>query len=200
MEQELAGLPPLHRVAFAASLCERLLPNYSAFARDGGWGDPSILRVALDEVWQILQGKPLDELKIHQLMEDCSNIYPSGDDSYDSHYLPEAEAAVIAITNTLYLCLDPTPERTIGVAMQAQETLFSFINLLVSLKDPLSWDKKTLAEQRKEVVIHPFTVREMTKQSEDLQQLKETGTLDRNFLEWLRTSFDNGGKSLIDLS
>jgi hypothetical protein len=70
----------------------------------------------------------------------------------------------------------------------------------VSLKDPLSWDKKTLAEQRKEVVIHPFTVREMTKQSEDLQQLKETGTLDRNFLEWLRTSFDNGGKSLIDLS
>jgi hypothetical protein len=69
LKKELEGISPLHRVAFAASLCERVLPNYSAFSREEGWGDPSVLRAALDEVWQILLGKPLDESKIHQLME-----------------------------------------------------------------------------------------------------------------------------------
>ena len=39
----------------------------------------------------------------------------------------------------------------------------------------------------------------MAKQSEDLQCLKEIPTLNREILDWLRTSFDNDGKSLIDL-
>ncbi|OYD99067.1 hypothetical protein CDG77_03140 [Nostoc sp. 'Peltigera membranacea cyanobiont' 213] len=47
---------------------------------------------------------------------------------------------------------------------------------------------------------HPFTVREMAKQSEDLQRLRETPTLTGEFLQWLRTSSKNGGKSLLDLS
>ncbi|WP_449418921.1 YjaG family protein [Phormidium nigroviride] len=200
LEKELEKLPPLHRIAFAASICERMLPNYSAFTREVGWGNPSILRVALDEVWQILQGKPLDEPKIYQLMEECSNNSPSGDDSYNSHYLPEAEVTVIAISNTLYLCLEPTPQRTIGVARQAEETLFSFISFLASLKAFGSWDKKTLAEQTKEVASHQFTVREIAKQKEDLQRLKKVEILDREFLESLRASFNNSGRSLIDLS
>jgi uncharacterized protein len=40
----------------------------------------------------------------------------------------------------------------------------------------------------------------MAKQSEDLQRLKQAEELDRDFVEWLRTSFDNDGKSLIDLA
>ncbi len=55
-------------------------------------------------------------------------------------------------------------------------------------------------EHKKEIASHPFVVREKAKQNEDFQQLKEVETLDRDFLEWLCTSFDNGGKSLLDLS
>ncbi|MEH1887011.1 DUF416 family protein [Nostoc sp.] len=47
---------------------------------------------------------------------------------------------------------------------------------------------------------HPFTIREMAKQSEDLQHLQETPTLTTEFLQRLRTSSENGGKSLLDLS
>ena len=46
---------------------------------------------------------------------------------------------------------------------------------------------------------HPLLIREIAKQNEDLQRLQETQTLDREFLEWLRTSFDNDGKSNVDL-
>ena len=57
LEQQLENLPGLHRVAFAAACCERMLPNYSAFCRMYDLGNPSVLRNALDEVWEILQGK-----------------------------------------------------------------------------------------------------------------------------------------------
>ena len=54
LEKELKKLPHLHRVAFATSICERMLPIYNAFCRMENWGDPSVLRKALDEIWQIL--------------------------------------------------------------------------------------------------------------------------------------------------
>jgi hypothetical protein len=39
LEKELEDLPGLHRVAFAAACCERMVPNYSAFYRMYDWGD-----------------------------------------------------------------------------------------------------------------------------------------------------------------
>ncbi len=80
LEKEIEGLPPLHQVAFAASCCERLLPNYNVFSRLESWGNPSVLRTSLDEVWQILQGKQVDAATIRQLVEDCADVIPDSDD------------------------------------------------------------------------------------------------------------------------
>ncbi|HAG81307.1 MAG TPA: hypothetical protein DCL61_09060, partial [Cyanobacteria bacterium UBA12227] len=66
LAQELEGLSPIHRVAFAAACCERMLPNYNTFCRQVDWGDPSVPRKALDEVWQILQGKPASAVRVEQ--------------------------------------------------------------------------------------------------------------------------------------
>ncbi len=49
------------------------------------------------------------------------------------------------------------------------------------------------------IACHPLAVREMAKQSKDLRFLKQAEKLNPDFVEWLRTSFDNDGKSLIDL-
>jgi uncharacterized protein YjaG (DUF416 family) len=202
VEKELTRLPPLHRVAFAASCCERLLPNYSAFAREEGWGNPAVLRTALDEVWQILQGKPADAARIGQLREDC--IHAMKYDEYDeeilkSEYNYEAEQAAIAIYNALEACLDPTPQLAVEVARCVVNTVDEFIRALKEIANP-SWYKKPYEEQEEEIAHHPFIIREIAKQREDLQRLKEVETLDRDFLEWLRTSFDNEGRSAIDLS
>ncbi|MGE5658460.1 MAG: DUF416 family protein [Actinomycetota bacterium] len=59
--------------------------------------------------------------------------------------------------------------------------------------------ERALKDIHDELANHPLTIRERTKQNEDLRCLKEIETLDRDFLEWLRTSFDNAGRSLIDL-
>ena len=199
MEKELEELPPSHRVVFAASCCERLLPNYSAFGREEGWGDFTILRTALDEVWQILQGKPLNVTEISQLIENCVDAVPDADD-VSSSYIAEAQEAASAIGVTIQLCLDPTPQDAIAVVRAVKETLFGFVDWIEESKDPTGWGEKPYAELTKEIDNHPFSVREMAKQREDLQRLKEVETLDREFLERLRTSSHNNGKSLIDLS
>ncbi|MBC6423541.1 MAG: DUF416 family protein [Hormoscilla sp. SP5CHS1] len=60
-------MPQIHRLAFAAACCERLLPTYNAFCRRENWGNPALLRKALDEVWQVLQGKSVDAARISEL-------------------------------------------------------------------------------------------------------------------------------------
>ena len=40
----------------------------------------------------------------------------------------------------------------------------------------------------------------MAKQTEDLRRLQSTPDLTPEFLDWLRTSSENGGKSLLNLS
>ncbi len=201
LEKELEGLPPLRRIAFAVSCCERVLPNYNAFSRMENWGAPSVVRTALDEVWQILQGKPVDAALIRQLIKDCENIIPDSDDFTGSNliYDVEAQEAAIAICNTLEACLDPTPQQIIRVANCVTNTIDAFL-LSEAESFNVSESKNGLEKLKEAIASHPLAVREMAKQSEDLQRLKDTATLDRDFLEWLGTSFDNDGKSLIDLA
>ena len=117
--KELEELPPFHRVAYGASICERLLPNYNPFTREEGW-DGSVLRTALDEVWQIVRGKPVDESKIRELISCCEKKNPDSDEvKVAGISIFGAQEAAIAICNILHACLDPTYQMVVGVAVHA---------------------------------------------------------------------------------
>lgn len=122
LERELAQLPPLHRVAFAAACCERLLPNYDAFCRMYDWGNPEVPRAALNEVWEILAGKPVAPSTVLQLREYCSreDVFPDslelGDDCL------EPQEVLIALRATLQAYIEPTVQNIIQVAKCARNT------------------------------------------------------------------------------
>ena len=186
LEQELAKLPRFHRVAFAASCCERILPVYNFFCKmyhDSG--DPRILRTALDEVWQILQGKPIDAAIIEQFFYDLSqeDIFPN-DLDYASVECFWAKVAVLAISYTLQLILEHNLQLIIWIVKQARD--------MIEIK--IGEDEY----DEEDIVSHHFAIREIAKETEDLEQLKLNPTLEPDFIEWLRTSSYNGGKSLID--
>ncbi|MDB9514035.1 DUF416 family protein [Kamptonema animale CS-326] len=200
LEKELEKLPPLHRIAFAASICERMLPNYYAFAREEGEGNPSILRTSLDEVWQILQGKAVEVEIIKLLIRNCQEAIVPGDYVLESRYSAESHLAVVAISSTLKACLDSDNiEAIIKVVKVVGDTIFGFLDIEKEITEQ-DWLQKSWKVQVEEISKHPFTLREIAKEKEDIQRLKEVETLDREFLESLRTSFNNGGRSLIDLS
>jgi uncharacterized protein len=190
LEKELEGLSTLHRIAFAAACCERLLPNYNAFAREENWGDPFVLRTALDEVWQILQGKPVDVATIQQLKDTCNSddIVPNSEEF--SGYVGQAQEAASAIYYTLDACIEPTLQHIMEVAERVAFAIEGFTDYDDSMETK---------EYIETIARHPFAVREMKRQNEDLQRLKNTEELDRDLLEWLRISSYNDGKSLIDL-
>lgn len=200
LEKQLDRLSAVHRIAFAASCCERLFPNYCVFAREEKWGNPSVLRKALNEVWESLEKKAFDRTKIHALMEDCLAEAPDSDDVSISAYDFEAQSVVAAICLTLKACLDPDTKLILKVEQPVGDTLFAGVELIEESTDPLGWEVKTLEQKFKIIASHPLAVREMAKQNQGLQKLRESDRLSPELLEWLRTSSYNNGKSLIDLS
>ncbi|AFZ28095.1 hypothetical protein Cylst_6127 [Cylindrospermum stagnale PCC 7417] len=201
LEEELKQIPTQHQLAFAASICERLIPNYKAFCQNlvEPWGNPSVPKEALDEVWQILAGKPLDPVLISQLRDECGqdDIFPDDLDFGDDCY--EAQETLIAIRAILAACIEPDLQLIIEVAKHARNIIEAYI----PYKDEnfkLTLEKDGEEKFYESIANHPFAVREIAKQTEDLQRLKVIQTLDKFFLEWLRTSSENCGKSLIDLA
>ncbi len=167
--------------------------------QEDGWGDPSILRNALNEVWLFLEGQPVNAEQIRQLLKVCEEAVPNADDVSGSQYDVEAQEAASAICFTLKGCLDPKPKNIIKVPKCVMNTIDRYLSAMKDIEDPNWWDEKSLEEQKEEFTKHLFAIREIAKQSEDLQRLKNVEKLDHNFIQWLRTSFNNQGKSLIDL-
>jgi uncharacterized protein YjaG (DUF416 family) len=197
VEKKLEALSPPHRIAFAVACCERLFPNYGVFLqeiREQGWNDQDPMRNALDEIWGFLSGKEVNVAKFNQLLSHCEE-FPYG---YENEETAESQRAIWSIVNTLELCLEPTSKNAISIVRHVHETLFEYLDCEMCQSDK-DWSNKSHSEIKEIIANHPFTVKEMAKQSEDLQNLKKTPTLSPEFLRRLRTSSENGGKSLIDL-
>ena len=204
LEKELKKLPPLHRLAFAASMGERAMPTYNAFVREEGWGNPTVLREALDEIWEIVLGKSVNKAKIEQLMLNIDAVTPHEDDFSGSKYCFNAVEAVDVTYTILNIIVDSATSLEESnfalVAISIRQAIAGFIIIEKDIEGDPSWFEKTLEEEYQAIASHPFAVREIAKESEDLQRLKEVETLDEDFVEWLRFSFDNDGKSVLDLS
>lgn len=200
LEKELEALPPFHQLAFAAACCERLLPNYYIFAREESRTDQKLLRKALDEVWQILLKKELDINTIRQLILKCDEIFSDEEDTYDGTYGNEALKAYAAIYYTLEFCLEQNNRQLLLIVSQIKNTLYEYLQWRFHEEQYPYWDEKPLSEQKEIIAAHPLSVREMVIQAEHLQRLKKQTYLDHDFLEWLRISSYNEGKSLLDLA
>ena len=157
LEKELEKLSPLHRIAFTASGCERLLPNYNAFSREENWGDPSILRKALDEVWQILRGKPIDVEALSQLIIDCysDDMVPHSEDF--SGYVMEARGVCTAIYHTLNACIDCQTKTIVEAVTRLAFAIEFYENLNEDLN--VDVDKLEYSEYIEAIAKHPLALR-----------------------------------------
>jgi uncharacterized protein len=200
VEPELELLPFLHQVAFAAACCERLLPNYNLFSREADWGNALLLRSALDEVWQILQGKAIDIDFLGKMCNDCEENIPYDDDKLCSAYILEAQRASAAICCLLDICVEEDPEQIPWITMQVKETLNEYLEWHLEQSLGTSWEQLSEAKKVDAIDNHHLTLREIARQEEDLQKLQAATNLDPDLLKWLRNASYNDGKSLIDLS
>lgn len=207
--QELHALPLKHRVAFTASCCERLFPNYQAFTVMENWGNPKILRQALDEVWRFLKGDALSKEHIHGLIRACEAVIPDTED-FTTIFTGAAVNAGAAIIYTLESCLDGSPERLALVGRVAITTLYEYLDIVNDLTDgwdllaPTEWAQLTpsmrieLEKHRRQELDRwiqqaPLIRAELAKQQQDLEALKAHTVLGPDFLEQMRHSSSKMG-------
>jgi uncharacterized protein YjaG (DUF416 family) len=180
LDVRLARLSPVHLAGFAASCSERLLPNYTAFSREEGWGDADTLRKALDQVWKCLEEHSLRNVDWDELIEECDPLLPDTEDFENPHVSAALDAGT-AILSTLRCCKDGNPQHAVEAATYARDTVYMAVN-------------SDTAET------HPLMVRELEKQESDLELLESHPELSTAIVMQLRYTSPPNGRSNINLS
>ncbi|HXH93129.1 MAG TPA: DUF416 family protein [Thermoanaerobaculia bacterium] len=188
----LESLSPHHRIAFGATCCERLLPNYAAFAKDTGWGDPSVMRDALAYIWMTIGKGTANDAEIARTIANCEALIPDTEE-FSSAYTSAAVDAGTAIVETLKALLDPTARHIVDVASFCRDTVHMFIQE----RDALDFGADSSFDAK--IADDPLMRSELGQQAAVLQELKAQPDLNVFFLKRLRTEAQASGFSNIGL-
>lgn len=183
--EPLMLLSPKHRTAFAASCCERLLPNYEAFVFQENFGDKLLLRNALDEVWQYLEEGNLSKQRAEDLIQTLEDHAPSDlDKEFHSIFLTAAQDAIGAVAYTLESCLNPTKDVLTKICDILTSTLEEYSSIVNS---PIAGSGVDL-DNMDWIYQSPLFKAEEEKKSRDLELLKAQQVVDEYVVNTLRQS------------
>lgn len=158
----LAKLPSELRVAFAALCAERQLPNYIQFSERSGWGNPNVLKDALESIWQDIQGQSHSKAEFETLLEQCMTLIPTEDTEGDT---ANAEDAAASVAYTIRSRLADDPQEAAWAAQCAYNALW---HLLMSQIESTSIEPEHVRFVRS----HSLVQAELRRQQADLQELQ----------------------------
>lgn len=181
--KDLKKLSKAHKIAFGASCCERMLPNYDAFYAQEKWGDPNVLREILDEIWLSLPDNSISRERIKQMRKVLVKTAPDTLDLHYSDYAGLAQYASEGLYSTLECCRDGNVRSIQWVANFCLDTVFELLDLY-KIKDSLNFKAPDFWES----LDYPPMQREIKKQKQDLELLKVIAELTPEFLQQLRES------------
>ena len=194
LKKKLPQLGCAKSLAFAASCCERSLPNYEAFSSEQRWGNPEILREALDIVWRLITESTPAELKSHsiRLLKALKAVTPDTE-NFKSNLTSAALDAATSVAEALDYVREGTVDHIVTISSLAQDTIYLF----VQYKENVNYSDN---EFEKRITNHPLMVGELTKQQADVSTLESTHALLPEFLERFRQNATDGGRSSLGIS
>jgi uncharacterized protein len=191
LKSEIEGLSHEQKTLFMLSCCERLYPNYIAFNRDHKWGSPSILREALDIVWELFEGKTMEEEKIRALFQRCDEVTPDTED-FDSVLVSPALDSAVTVTLLLEFILNDSIDKVTEVASLARDTVDMYVQELENMApDDPNLEKKILE--------HRLMQKELKRQREDIETLKRIDLSDKVTYEDVKKKWHRVKTSNIEL-
>ena len=162
LEKKLRTLPQWKQAAFALAACERLFPLFVTFSRSTSWGDPDVLRRALDLAWDSLSrnGHP------NQLQRAASEAEAQAPDTEDfsSEYTSAALDAALSTGNLMRLLERFEPNLVLEIAQAAFDTayLLASVNPCASVVTPAG---------HQEILTTPIVQDELAAQTSDIELL-----------------------------
>jgi len=121
LSNQLSLLPKNKLINFGLNICERLLPDYIDFYHEFNWGDPEILRKAI----QYVKDSPIDavnEEKVKQLLADLEAVLPDTEEFTDplGSYGLNAACAVFELLEYL---IDPEQDHLLNISSTITDTI-----------------------------------------------------------------------------
>jgi len=172
LESKLEELPHPHRLAFAASCCERAFPNYVVFSQQAHWGGPATLRASLNTVWDFIEDSSGALADLAELVQKAQAATPDLDDFSTSEVDLQAAAAQEAafmVRLLLQFCQDNQLSYAMRITTFARDTIDMYVQTIEKL-DPAD------PELDREIAQHPLMVEEIGKQEDDLLRLTQIKT------------------------
>ncbi|MDP4151298.1 MAG: DUF416 family protein [Bacteroidota bacterium] len=124
---QLKDLDSTKQMTFAYLTCERLYPNYVNFSRQYNFGDPEILKDALDRIYRYLLYKEIDKEKLILLIKEVEENTPEPGD-FDSILASSALDACTAIIESLNSLVNDQPPQLDNISVIATDTVSMYIH------------------------------------------------------------------------
>jgi len=165
----IKGVPWKAQLAFALSCAERLYPNYLAFVKQQSWGEPSVLRAALDLGWSVLEGHASDLSDLKSLGDAVQRAEPETED-FDTILVSSALDAAASAGLVLQFLKDRNARVVVEIATLCRDT----VDMFVQDVEGLTPSQPNFEEK---ILKHDLMQRELQRQHADLEELRNfTGT------------------------
>jgi uncharacterized protein len=211
MEIELEKLGLCHQIAFAASLCERMLPLYvgtDSSERIDGFNHQTLpmLRKILDYIWDFPAVGIFEEEKLHSFLEECKEISSKIE---DEDLIPQPEeyiaSAPYSIADALELCLTGEIKHLEQVRQNNWFAIEFALSIIIDERTYVDdygvmQEQKTLEEEYEIIENHYLYQREYRKEMGDYQTLIDTPSITPEFIQEFRLSADPDGLGVLDKS
>jgi uncharacterized protein YjaG (DUF416 family) len=174
--QQVRELEGWHAVAFAATLLERMLPNYVLFCEATGFVDPAQYRNSLNSIWEWL-AVPHAKINFAAQLEKVEEAVPDAID-FDNYGVYPAIDMAMSLSATILLIQGEDPQGAVVVSKLSQGGVEAFIetsteeditDLEIKQHPLMQWEVET----QQELLIF---LSKCAKNAQSCKQLKELAT------------------------
>lgn len=193
LRKKLPDLGYAKNLAFAASCCERSLPNYAAFAREERRGNPKALTEAVELVWRLILAENAADFRSYlgSLLKAIEAATPDTEYFKSSLTSPALDAAN-SVAEALDYALDKRIDHIVTISSLARDT----IDMFVQRRENLSYSDKGLEDK---IAHDPLVIVELRKQQVDIKTLESTKKLTPDFLAQFRQHATGEGRSNLGI-
>jgi len=173
------------KMTFATVLTERMLPNYRLFSQASEFGEPKVLEIIVDIIWQKI-AKQRVKLNIEVQLEKLAEHIPEQHDFDCFGVIPAIDTAMAV--NTLLVALEQQVEDDlINISKLSSSTVASYIT---AVEGDLT-DEDTFS--------HEMMLEEKALQEYLLERIEQQGNPNAEYLKALRKEFNDFGVSNIGI-
>lgn len=125
----LLSLSDKGRLFFSAITCVHLYPNYENFVKAFRWGNPQVIRHAIDETFLILKEDRVYSARQVQDLIDAVNLVIPETEDFSDIACSQALDAGVAVLSTLKYIMSQDVESVVDVALCARDTVDTYIQV-----------------------------------------------------------------------